>query len=295
MTILVLGAGGQVGRELVLRAGDRQVVGLDRHSLDITDRDAVMEALREHDVRIVINAAAYTAVDRAESNAEAAFAVNRDAVAVLSSALARTRTPLLHLSTDYVFDGSHPEAYAPDDPCTPVGTYGKSKWAGEEAIRARLREHLILRVSWVFGAHGNNFVKTMLRLARERSELSIVDDQFGAPTHAGAIAEVLLTLADRHLRAGRNTSIPWGTYHYTGSPVTTWHGLASATLAYAAARGMIDEMPVLRPIATEEYPLPAPRPKNSALDMGTTRALLGFDARPWKDGLIEVLDHWAAH
>ena len=295
MTILVLGAGGQVGRELVLRAGDRQVVGLDRHSLDITDRDAVMEALREHDVRIVINAAAYTAVDRAESDAEAAFAVNCDAVAVLSSALARTRTPLLHLSTDYVFDGSHPEAYAPDDPGTPAGTYGKSKWAGEEAIRARLRQHVILRVSWVFGAHGNNFVKTMLRLARERSELGIVADQFGAPTHAGAIAEVLLALADRHLRAGRNTSIPWGTYHYTGSPVTTWHGLASATLAYAAARGMIDEMPVLRPIATEEYPLPAPRPKNSALDMGTTRALLGFDARPWKDGLIEVLDHWAAH
>ncbi|AFT90110.1 dTDP-4-dehydrorhamnose reductase [Paraburkholderia phenoliruptrix] len=295
MTILVLGAGGQVGRELVLRAGHRQVVGLDRHALDITDRDAVTRALRVHDVRIVINAAAYTAVDRAESDAEGAFAVNRDAVAVLAGALARTRTPLLHLSTDYVFDGSHPAAYAPDAPGTPVGIYGKSKWAGEEAIRTRLREHVILRVSWVFGAHGNNFVKTVLRLARERRELNIVSDQFGAPTHAGAIAEVLLSLADQHVRVGRNTSLPWGTYHYTGSPVTTWHGLASATLTYAAERGMIDEIPLLRPISTEAYPLPAPRPKNSALDMGTTRALLRFEARPWKDGLIEVLDHWAAH
>jgi len=295
MTILVVGAGGQVGRELVLRSHGRELIGLDRQALDITDHDAVDRALSEYDAELVINAAAYTSVDKAESNVEQAFAVNRDAVEILACASAQAGIPLFHLSTDYVFDGNSTTPYEPSDPASPLGVYGRSKWAGEQAIRALLPAHLILRVSWVFGAHGNNFVKTILRLARERRELRIVGDQYGAPTHAGAIAEVLLLLADRYLRAPGNRSLPWGTYHYTGSTVTTWCGLAQATVAQAASRGMLDRPPTVRPITTADYPLPAARPKNSVLDMQTTRNLLGLEPRPWQEGLAEVLNHWAAN
>jgi dTDP-4-dehydrorhamnose reductase len=292
MKILVVGAAGQVGRELVLRSGNRKLIGLDRRSLDITDRDAIAEALRHHRVSIVINAAGYTAVDRAEREPAQAFAINYEAVVALARTTAHAGIPLLHLSTDYVFDGTQSEPYEPGDKPSPLSVYGHSKWAGERAIRLLNPLHMILRVSWVFGAHGNNFVKTILRLARERSELDVIADQHGAPTHAGAIADVLLSLADRHLHADHDASLPWGTYHYTGKPLTTWHGFAQATVKQAVERGLLEQAPLIRPIRTQDYPLPARRPRNSALDTRMTLALLGLEPRPWHEGLGEVLDHW---
>lgn len=289
MGILVVGAGGQVGRELVRRAGSRPVLGLDRPALDVTDAGAVSVAIARSRAEVVINAAAYTAVDKAESEPAAAFAVNRDGPAALAQACAAAGIPLLHLSTDYVFDGSAPEPYAESAAVAPLGVYGQSKWEGEEAVRCCLPEHLILRVSWVFGAYGNNFVRTMLRLGRERSELRVVADQVGAPTHAGAIAGTLLALADRILRA---EALSWGTYHYTGTPVTSWHGFAEAIFDEASAQGLIDRKPLVHPIATAEYPTPARRPANSALDGRRAQTELQLRLMPWREGLRETLAAW---
>jgi dTDP-4-dehydrorhamnose reductase len=289
MSILVCGAAGQVGHELVSRAGARALTGLDRKALDITDAAAVGTAFDTFRPRVVINAAAYTAVDKAETETAAAFAINRDAPRILAQACRDRGIPLLHLSTDYVFDGSSAEPYTEDAPTAPLGAYGLSKWEGEQAIRQVLREHLIIRVAWVFGAHGNNFVRTMLRLGRDRPKLSVVADQHGAPTHAGSIAEMLLTLADRIL-AGE--SLPWGTYHYTGEPETTWHGFALAIFSEAQARGLLEQPPAVQAITTAEYPTPARRPAHSALDGQNAFKHLGIRREPWIKGLREVLDTW---
>lgn len=291
MSVLVTGAGGQVGRELVERAGARALAGFDRGALDITDPQAIAAAIAASGARVVINAAAYTAVDKAENERAAAFAVNRDGAAALARACANAGIPLLHLSTDYVFDGSQAEPYLESAAAAPAGVYGLSKWEGEQAIRTHLREHLILRVAWVFGRHGHNFVRTMLRLGRERSELRVVADQRGAPTHAGAIAEVLLSLADR-ICAG--DAPEWGTFHYTGAPVTTWHGFAEAIFDEAHALDMLASKPTVHAIGTADYPTPAKRPANSALDTSQARAKLQLHATPWREGLRETLTAWKA-
>ncbi|MGF6242090.1 dTDP-4-dehydrorhamnose reductase [Paraburkholderia sp. GAS38] len=290
MTILVTGAGGQVGRELVMRAGQRALVGLDRSQLDITDAGALAAALSAHRVRLVINAAAWTAVDRAESEPDAAWRVNCDGPAALAAACAAAAIPLLHISTDYVFDGRSARPYDETSAVVPLGVYGRSKWAGEQAIRETLpKRHVILRVAWVFGAHGGNFVRTMLRLGREREALSVVADQYGAPTHAGAIAAALLSIADRY---GAQATLPWGTYHLSGTPVTTWHGFAESIFAEACAAGLLARAPLVHPIPTEAYPLPAARPAHSALDCTLIRTRLGIEPTPWIAGLREVLNTW---
>lgn len=290
MTIIVTGANGQVGRELVLRAGARPLVGLSHAQLDIADPQAVRHTLEAHRATVLINAAAWTAVDRAETEAAAAWRANAEGPAVLASACAAAGIPLLHLSTDYVFDGRARGAYAEAAEACPLGEYGRGKWAGEEAVRARLPgAHLILRVSWVFGAHGGNFVRTMLRLGRERDVLDVVADQYGGPTHSGAIADVLLTIADRS-RSGAATA--WGTYHLCGAPVTTWHGFAQTIFAQAHRKGLIARMPLVRPILSEAYPLPAKRPANSALDCTRLAECHGIAAPLWMDGLTDVLDTW---
>ncbi|MDX3906787.1 MAG: dTDP-4-dehydrorhamnose reductase [Pigmentiphaga sp.] len=288
MTILVTGAGGQVGRELILRAS-QPVVGMDRSQLDITDPDAVERAITRHGARLVINAAAYTAVDRAESEVAQANAVNRDGVRTLAQACRNAGIPMFHLSTDYVFDGNQPAPYAESDTPHPTGVYGQSKLDGEEELRQRLDQHLILRVSWVFGAYGNNFVRTMLRLGRERPELRVVADQRGGPTHAGAIADALLDLARRHA-AGE--SLPWGTYHYSGTPVVTWHAFAQAIFAEAHAQDLLDRIPAVHAITTADYPTPARRPANSALDNSLAHSRLGLASPDWRTGLREVLTTW---
>lgn len=272
MRLLVLGANGQVGFELGrARLPDGMTLtARDRAGLDITDRKAVFAAVPGHD--LVVNAAAYTAVDRAESERGAAFAANAEAPGHLAEACRKEGAALIHLSTDYVFDGTKPGPYAEDDPVNPLGAYGESKEAGERAVRAALAEHVILRTAWVYGAHGHNFVKTMLRLASERPSLRVVADQRGSPSSAADIAAAILRIAAAPKR--------WGTFHFTGGGETTWHGFAEAIV-----RGRVP----VEPIATADYPTPARRPANSVLDCGKIAAAYGIVGRPWQVALGEVL------
>lgn len=288
MHIIVTGAQGQVGWELTRRALGlgHTVLAWDQAELDITDAVAVDRALNASDADVVINAAAYTAVDKAEQEPELAFAVNRDGPAHLAAACARLHIPLLHISTDYVYDGTKVNSYAEDDPATPMGVYGASKLAGDEAVRRLWSRHLILRVSWVFGVHGHNFVKTILRLAREREELRVVADQRGCPTFAGDIADTLLELAGRSAEIDANDA--WGTYHYCGEPATTWHGFASAIVAMARER---EPLPVrtVAAITTADYPTPAARPANSVLNCSHLTTKFAIQPRPWREGLRALL------
>lgn len=287
MTILVTGAAGQLGRECVEHGGST-VAGFDRSTLDITNAEALIATLDRINPKAVINAAAYTAVDKAEQDAATAFAINRDAVASLASACAKRHIPLLHVSTDYVFDGSKSTPYTEDDAVSPLGVYGASKEQGEAAVRLALSQHLIVRTSWVFGRYGANFVKTMLRLARERPELRVVADQQGAPTEAGDLAETLLALARR---ASSGEPLPWGTYHYSGAPHTTWHGFAEAIVSRAAELGLIPKRIPVLPLAAHQYPTPARRPMNSRLDCSRIRAKLGLAIPDWHQSLDRVLQH----
>jgi dTDP-4-dehydrorhamnose reductase len=285
MTALVVGAGGQVGRELVLRAPQgASVAAFDRAGLDVTDGAAVERAVAEHRPALVLNAAAYTAVDRAEEEPGRAFAVNRDGAAHLAAACARHGAALLHLSTDYVFDGTKAGPYGEDDPASPLGVYGRSKWEGEEAIRRALDRHVIVRVAWVFGPHGRNFVKTMARLAAGREELRVVADQRGGPTPAPAIADALWHIA-RQIGSGREG---WGTFHFCGAPATTWHGLAEAAIDAARALGPVACERVL-PIATADYPTPAARPANSVLACDRIRGSWGVAQPDWREHVAETV------
>lgn len=279
MKILVTGAAGQVGRELVElinKAGSAaglEVAGFDSAQLDITSQSLVDAAIRREQPNCVINAAAYTAVDRAESEPERAFAVNRDGVAHLARACRAVNIPLLHISTDYVFDGEKTSAYTEDDRPNPTSVYGASKLAGEQALTELWEKHVILRVSWVFGRHGNNFVKTMLRLGRERSELNVVDDQFGGPTGAQAIARVLIAIA-KHPQLG-SAELDWGLRHLESAPGVTWCEFANSIFERALERQVLTQRPVVNGISSAEYPTPVKRPANSQLT----------SVRSWPHGL----------
>jgi dTDP-4-dehydrorhamnose reductase len=233
---------------------------------------------------LVINAAAYTAVDKAESEQDLAFAINRDGPANLASVCDAARIPLLHLSTDYIFDGQKRTAYIETDAPAPLSIYGASKLAGEVAVRERLERHIILRTAWVFSTHGTNFVKTILRLSAERPELRVVDDQFGGPTPAGAIADALLVIA-AVLRQGATA---WGTYHYSGAPVTSWCRFARAIID-TASRQRGRTIPVV-PIATADYPTAARRPANSALDCARIASSFGLVQPEWPCALAAAVD-----
>ncbi|NNF58464.1 MAG: dTDP-4-dehydrorhamnose reductase [Rhodothermaceae bacterium] len=283
MTWLVTGANGQVGHALV-QAAPSEVIGLDRAALDITDAEAVRRAIAARAPDAVINAAAYTAVDRAEAEPEIAFAVNRDGAANLADACAAVGIPLLHISTDYVFDGTKAAPYTEDDAPNPLGVYGQSKWEGEEAIRDRFDQHIILRTAWVFGAHGTNFVQTILRLAREREALRIVADQHGHPTPAAAIAEALLHIA-RGVCAQQGQ---WGTYHFAGQPPTTWHGFAKAIVAEARAHEPL-AVQTLEPIDTTAYPTPALRPLSTLLDTTRISEAFGLTMPDWREELRRIV------
>lgn len=280
----VTGANGQVGWEFMRRAEKFGVaaVGTERAELDITDERAVSARIEKGGFDVVVNAAAYTAVDKAESEPDRAYAVNRDGPAHLAAACARANIPLIHISTDYVFDGTRQGLYVEDDPINPINVYGASKAAGEQAVREHLDRHLILRTSWVYGAHGHNFVKTMLRLAKERDELRVVADQWGCPTAAGDIAEAILSLIERPIGERQ-----WGTYHYCGEGATTWQGFAEAIIAASLRQGG-RHVPV-RPITTADYPTPAKRPANSILDCAKLRTTFGLAPRAWKEALQDVI------
>lgn len=277
-SILITGAGGQVGHELAHAQGAYPLVALSRQQLDITDPSQIEAAFELHRPDLVINAAAYTQVDRAEAEAECAFAINRDAVANLASTCREAQVPLLHISTDYVFDGSKTGGYLETDPIAPIGVYGESKAEGEGVLQAALMQHIILRTSWVFSASGNNFVSTMLRLGKERDELGIVDDQHGCPTSARSIATALLTIADRYLRG---ESMEWGIYHYCNAPATTWHKFAIEIFGQAGGYENLK----LKPISTSEYPTAARRPLNSVLDCKLIEKVYGIRQVSWVDEL----------
>lgn len=288
MKIVVVGANGQLGWELCRRAkpAGLDVMALDLPGFDITDNDCVQKKLNRPDISLVINASAYTAVDQAESEIGLAFAVNRDGPAYLASACAEAGIPLIHVSTDYVFDGCKKSPYSADDPVCPLGVYGKSKVDGEVKIRELLSEHIILRTAWLYGVHGNNFVKTMLRLGKEQELIRVVADQYGGPTFAGDLAEGILTIAGRIHEAGNN--IPWGTYHFCGKGITTWHGFTEKILELASRHTSL-KVKKVEAIPTSDYPTPVERPANSVLDCSLINAHFGISPRPWQESLEEMI------
>ena len=278
------GAAGQVGRALV-RLGPAEgveVVGLDRSALDITDPTAVREAVARARPDVVVNAAAYTAVDRAEAEPEVALRVNRDGARHVAEAAHEAGIPVVHLSTDYVFDGSKGSPYRPDDPVHPINSYGVSKAAGEAAVRETGALSVILRTAWVFDGMGKNFVTTMLRLATQRSHLTVVDDQWGHPTAAPDVARAALAAARRACDGLT------GTLHLGGLPVTTWHGLAEATVGLLGELAAVPVPPV-DPVPTEAFPTAARRPPRVELDMATTLSALGLPAPDWRLSLREAV------
>jgi dTDP-4-dehydrorhamnose reductase len=275
--LLILGAQGQVGRALLAqadRAGIRHKA-LGRAECDITDAAASKRAVSGSD--FVVNCAAYTAVDRAEAESDAARKANVLGARNIAAACAAAGIPLLHLSTDYVFDGESPWPAREDDPTRPLSVYGQSKLAGEIAVRELLDRHIILRTSWVFSAHGQNFVKTVLRLASTGAELRIVHDQVGGPTAADDIGQAILRIVDVAARPG---FADWGTYHFSGAPPVSW---------FAFARAIVGDGVPVRPIATADYPRPARRPLNSVLDCSRISDVFGIAQPDWRVALGQVL------
>jgi dTDP-4-dehydrorhamnose reductase len=283
--LLIVGAGGQLGRELVAEVSARNnaAVAAGRDELDITQGEAVRRFVREAAPRAIINAAAYTAVDKAESETQAAHAINALGPEHLAGAAAELDIPLLHVSTDYVFDGEKSGAYTEDDPVAPLGIYGRTKEEGERRVRAAHAKHVILRTSWVYGMYGSNFLKTMLRLSGERDELRVVADQRGCPTATIDIARALLAA-----EAALNNSLKWGTYHFAGTGVTTWHGFACEIVRAAAGAGG-RPVPVIA-IATKDYPTPAKRPANSVLDSTRFAAAFGYNSPPWQERTQQIVE-----
>jgi dTDP-4-dehydrorhamnose reductase len=284
MRTVVIGTWGQLALELHRIERSSSIALMPSHEIDLTDAPAVERWLDEVAPGLVVNAAAYTAVDRAETDRERAFALNAEGPATLARWCQSKGAALVHVSTDYVFDGKKTGAYQVDDSPAPINVYGASKLAGEEAIRGALNRHIILRTSWVFSAHGQNFVKTMLRLAREREELRIVADQYGRPTPAAELARAIWAVSSQ-LAAGRDTA--WGTYHVAGAGSTNWHAFAQAIVDEQAP--VTGRRPGVVAIATVDYPTPAQRPQNSILDTTSFEATFGIELQPWRDGLREVL------
>ena len=282
MRILITGSTGQLGFE-VLRAfsqSGHEVIAPGRSELDFLNPGQVAERVRHFQADWVINCAAYSQVDRAESDVEQAFVINRDSAGQLAGAVAGYGGNLLHVSTDFVFDGKQSRPYREDDVARPLGVYGRSKLEGEQAVRSALPEATILRTAWVYGVHGHNFVKTILRVAREGKPLRVVDDQVGSPTWARDIAGAIGTLVQN--RAS-------GTYHYTNAGSTSWHGFATAILAGAEAAGFALETTSVEAIPTSGYPTPAQRPAYSVLDTGKIQSLLTAPIPHWRDSLTRML------
>jgi dTDP-4-dehydrorhamnose reductase len=280
MKLLIFGKTGQVARELQRLAPDATCLGRDQ--ADLTNPAACAAAVMATDADAVINAAAWTAVDKAETEEAAATVVNGDAPTAMARAAAARGLPFLHLSTDYVFDGAGTRPFAPEHPTAPLNAYGRSKLAGEHGIRAAGGNHLILRTSWVFSAHGTNFVKTMLRLGRERESLNVVADQIGGPTPASDIAGTLVLLARRLLDGATG-----GTHHYTGAPDASWADFARAIMAQAQLSCRINNIP------STAYPTPAQRPMNSRLDCRSLQAAFGIQRPDWRTGLSDILKELA--
>lgn len=293
MRILVTGAKGQLGWELLRQAPDKacDCVGIDIEEADLTDPVQVNRMVADIRPQLLINAAAYTLVDRAQTDPDSAFAVNREAVAHLAVACAAASIPMVHISTDFVFDGTQTDPYTENDPVAPLSVYGQSKAAGETAVRDSLDRHLIIRTAWLYGNHGNNFVKTMLRLGQTKREIQVVSDQVGCPTYAADLAAALLTLAER---LSRPADILWGTYHLCGAGEVSWYVFAQHILQAGHRLGLVPAVAVT-PISTPEYPTPAPRPAYSALACRKIDTNFGIACPPWEISLEKVLQRLAQH
>lgn len=293
MRILLLGGNGQVGhalRESLAPLGQVVITtrsgvlpdGVACESLDLAVDGNAARLVHKFAPDIVVNAAAWTAVDKAETHRDAAFRVNAWAVAEIADACAERGVPLVHYSTDYVFDGSGSRPYLPEDPTAPLGIYGASKLAGERAIRDSGAHHLILRTAWVYGLHGHNFLRTMLRLGAEREELRVVADQVGGPTPAWLIAEVTAGILQQGVGEG-------GTHHLVADGQTSWYGFADAIMDEALAAGLLAKRPRVVPITTADYPTPAARPAWSVLDTGSLRRRWAVSLPGWREALVSTL------
>jgi dTDP-4-dehydrorhamnose reductase len=288
MKLLITGSNGQLGWELCRQGQIKgfSIIPLDLPEFDITSQTAVNDAVAASYPDLVVNAAAYTAVDKAESDQTLAFAVNRDGPSYLAAACSEKGIPLIHVSTDYVFDGCKEGPYLESDQAAPIGVYGKSKAEGEAEVRQHLKQHIIIRTSWLCGVHGNNFVKTMLNLGREREEIRVVADQFGCPTFAADLAGAILDIASRIDNGQKNS---WGTFHYCGGGSTTWFDFASKIFEIAEGYESLKIKKVI-PIKTSEYPTAATRPLNSVMDCSLLMRNFNASQTFWEDSLASMLD-----
>lgn len=290
MRILVTGKNGQVGHELHRSLAPLgEVIAVDVEDCDLTDTAAIVALVEKVKPDLIVNPAAYTAVDKAESETEIACAINAIAPKVLAAQANLFHIPIIHYSTDYIFDGAKDGIYFEDDPANPQSIYGKTKWLGEKNVRAMCPQHVILRTSWVFGAHGGNFLKTILKLAQERDELKIIADQFGAPTSARLLADSTAEIAKQLLSSDGKQKA--GTYHLVASGETTWYGYASKVVELANQLGVKTKLAAkdVQPIPTEAYPLPAPRPKNSKLSTQKIQETFGINIPDWTVDVETVL------
>ncbi|RYZ08860.1 MAG: dTDP-4-dehydrorhamnose reductase [Myxococcales bacterium] len=283
MRCAIIGVSGQLATELRRRPLPADITLSPPERVDVTDGPATSSFLNGCSPDIVINASAYTAVDRAEGERDRAFAVNEAGPALLADWCKQRGRALIHVSTDYVFDGQKSSPYVETDQPAPLGVYGQSKLAGEAAIAERLQEHVVLRTSWVFSAHGHNFLKTMLKLAAEREHLRVVADQIGRPTAAADLADAVLCVAGAAAR-GRAA---WGTFHFAGGGATSWHGFASEIVAEQAT--ITGKRPAVQAISTAEFPTPTRRPANSVLDTSRFEAAYELSPRSWKLGMQEAV------
>jgi dTDP-4-dehydrorhamnose reductase len=289
MRLLITGWQGQLAQALVARSVRNTQVeacAVGRPALDLCSMPTIERSMIEVRPTLVINTAAYTAVDAAETDEAAAFALNAEGAGKIAHAAAQRGIPIIHVSTDYVYDGGKATPYVETDATNPINVYGRSKLAGEDAVAKANPQHVILRTSWIYSATGKNFVKTMLRLAADRPKVAVVDDQFGCPTFAPHLADTILHVAQ--CLATPRSAPPWGVYHATGTGETSWHGFATALFGDASARGMT--VPEVAAITTAQYPTPARRPANSRLDCG--KLARAFQARQpeWRTGLKDCLD-----
>lgn len=290
---LITGAEGQLGRAITDQLKEKEcwdILALTHHQLDVCDRQAVFKTINGFAPDVVINTAAYTNVDLAESSADLAYAVNVEGVRNLSEASKNANSVFFHISTDYVFSGNATGDYAynESDLAEPLSVYGKTKYEGENLALAMNPKTVIVRTAWAFGEYGNNFVKTMVRLAKERDELHIVGDQIGGPTYTGDIASALINMSEQILRGKEPI---FGIYHFTGLPYVSWHEFASKIFHQAVLQKILDKAPIVKVISTEDYPTPAKRPANSRLDLSKIQQTFGIKPSNWQKALLNLSEY----
>ncbi|KJG09209.1 dTDP-4-dehydrorhamnose reductase [Photobacterium kishitanii] len=295
MKVLITGSSGQVGSCLVKQlqsCPEIELLAVERNKLDITSEQDVIKTVNDFLPTIIINAAAHTAVDKAEDEVELSYAINRDGPKYLAQAAEKVGAAILHISTDYVFSGDKQGLYSESDSVSPQGVYGESKLAGEEAVINACPRHIILRTAWVFGEDGNNFVKTMLRLAKQRDSLGIVADQFGGPTYAGDIAAALIKIAKTITDSKNTFNIgDYGIYHFSGLPHVSWFNFAQVIYDKAVTQGVLIKSPDIKGIKTEDYPTPAKRPANSTLNTNKITTVFNIPASNWQSALDHLVDY----